>query len=292
MMDLLKTSSERMMDAWQSHERRWKNHLYVYAVVSRRSRGISVGLNLMPCKACNFNCVYCQVNRQIPSTVTEVDLKRLEEELDAILAAEKQGSLYEDAPFNVLTPEERGVRDIAFSGDGEPTLCPQFEAAVRIAARIRTKYYLASAKLVLITNAACLDKLSVRSALELMDQNNGEIWAKLDAGTEEYFQQVNRSPIPLDRILKNILDVSRLRPLVLQSLWFRIQGCNPPVEEIAAYCNRLKDLISAGGRIKAVQLYTIARNPAEKDVSPLETNDLRQIAATVSAAVSIPVSVY
>jgi wyosine [tRNA(Phe)-imidazoG37] synthetase (radical SAM superfamily) len=288
----MKTTSERMAEAWRRHERRWKDNRYVYAVVSRRSRGVSVGLNLKPDKTCNFNCVYCQVNRQIPAMVSEVDLAGLEDELETILSAEKKGSLYEDAPFNVLTPQERGIRDIAFSGDGEPTLYPQFEEAVRIAARMRTKYGLDSAKLVLITNAACLDMPSVQSALAIMDQNNGEIWAKLDAGTEAYFQKVNRSRMPLERILENILQASRLRPLVIQSLWFRIEGCNPPIEEIEAYANCLKEIISTGGQLKVIQIYTIARNPSELYVSPLEVVDLKQIADRVRAMVSVPVIVY
>jgi wyosine [tRNA(Phe)-imidazoG37] synthetase (radical SAM superfamily) len=284
--------SERMANAWKRHERQWKDNCYVYPVVSRRSRGISIGINLMPGKACNFDCVYCQVNRKIPSTVPDVNLERLEQELDAILCAAEQGSLYAEAPFNVLATHERGIRDIAFSGDGEPTLYPRFEDAVRIAARMRTKHGLDAAQLVLITNAAYLDKPLVRSALEILDKNNGEIWAKLDAGTEAYFQRVNRSRIPLERILENILSASRLRPLVIQSLWFRIRDCRPPIEEIEAYCSRLNSLISAGGRLKAVQIYTIARDPADADVSSLSNDELAQIAAMVSAAVVIPVETY
>jgi len=283
---------EQMTNAWKRHERRWKDNCYVYPVVSRRSRGISIGLNLMPGKACNFDCVYCQVNRKIPSTVPEVDLARLEEELDAILCIAGQGSLYEEEPFNVLVPQERSIRDIAFSGDGEPTLYHRFEEAVRIAARMRVKHGLDAAQLVLITNAAYLDKPSVRSALEILDENNGEIWAKLDAGTEEYFQRVNRSRMSLERILENILSASRLRPLVIQSLWFRIHDRKPPVEEIESYCNRLNDLISADGRLKAIQIYTIARDPAEVDVSPLSNDELAQIGAMVRAAVNVPVETY
>ena len=110
----MKGSPERMAVAWRRHERRWKGNRYVYAVVSRRSRGISIGLNLNPNKACNFNCIYCQVNRKAPAAVRKVNLKKLAEELDIILQAEKDGTLYGDAPFSMLTDAERGVRDIAF----------------------------------------------------------------------------------------------------------------------------------------------------------------------------------
>jgi wyosine [tRNA(Phe)-imidazoG37] synthetase (radical SAM superfamily) len=86
----------RLAEAWRRHERRWKEHRFVYAVVSRRSRGVSVGINLSPEKACNFNCVYCQVDRKSPasgSSATHVDLSVLSEELDRILHAERAGVL-------------------------------------------------------------------------------------------------------------------------------------------------------------------------------------------------------
>jgi wyosine [tRNA(Phe)-imidazoG37] synthetase (radical SAM superfamily) len=287
-----KEISERMTDAWRRHERRWKENLYVYAVVSRRSRGVSVGINLNPDRACNFDCIYCQVNRNLPVAVRKVDPEKLENELDAILRAEKDGSLYEDVPFNVLAQAERGVRDIAFSGDGEPTTSPRFEEAVRIAASARRRFGLDSAKLVLLTDAAYLHKSAVRAALAVMDENNGEIWAKLDAGTEEYFRLVNRPNVPLSRVLDNILAVARLRPLIIQSLWLRINGAAPPAEEIEAYCSRLNSLISAGGRLKIIQLYTIARDPAEACATALSHDELDAIASIVKARVPVAVEIF
>jgi wyosine [tRNA(Phe)-imidazoG37] synthetase (radical SAM superfamily) len=286
-----KESTLVMADAYRRHERRWKTHLFVYAVVSRRSRGISIGINLNPNKICNFDCVYCQVNRSLPATAQKVDLEMLKQELDRILQSENDGSLYEEAPFNTLAQTERGVRDIAFSGDGEPTTYPRFEEVVRIAADARRRFGLGSAKLVLLTNAAYLHKPSVGAALAVMDENNGEIWAKLDAGTEEYFRRVNRPRESLSRILDNILNSARVRPLIIQSLWFRIDGNTPSAEEIEAYCGRLNDLISKGGQIKALQLYTIARDPAEAGVSPLSDDELDRIASAVKIRVPLPLEV-
>src|SRR5512140_1173630 len=114
---------EKLQAAWKRHERRWADNLYVYAVVSRRSGGVSVGVNLNPGKECNFDCVYCQVDRTVAPVVRKVDLARLRDELDKVLEAERDGSLYDARPFAVLPPPRRGVRDIAFSGDGEPTTC-------------------------------------------------------------------------------------------------------------------------------------------------------------------------
>ena len=190
-------SQRKLKLAWQRHERRWEGNLYVYPVVSRRSGGLSVGINLNPDKGCNFDCIYCQVDRTVPPVVRKVDLARVAAELDAILKAARDGSLYEVPPCDVLPPEQRAVRDIAFSGDGEPTTHPRFREAVELAAGARRRFGLDQAKLVLITDAAYLSKPSIREALAVMDANNGEIWAKLDAGTEEYFRRVNRPNVPL-----------------------------------------------------------------------------------------------
>ena len=159
----------------------------------------------------------------MPPSHRTLDTDRLSVELHTILREERKGSLYEIDPFNLLPPGKRGVRDIAFSGNGEPTASSCFDEAVQIAAQARRYFGLEHTKIVLITNASHLDEPSVQRALAVMDENNGEIWAKLDAGTEEYFRKINRSNIPLDKILDNILKTASVRPIIVQSLWLCLQ---------------------------------------------------------------------
>lgn len=287
------TKSGQFGEAYRKHERRWKNNRYVYPVVSRRSRGLSIGINLNPGKDCGFGCIYCQVDRRVlPSGETVVDTDGLSGELHAILQEEKSGFLYEIAPFDLLPFGSRGVRDIAFSGNGEPTASLFFERAVRIAAQARRRFELDNAKIVLITNASHLDEPAVRDTLSVLDENNGEIWAKLDAGTEEYFRKINRSTVPLERILGNILKAASARPLVIQSLWLRLRGAAPPSAEIDAYCGRLNDLLSTGGRLKGLQLCTIARSTTEQSVSALSDMELDRIADMVRVRIPVPVEVF
>lgn len=281
-----------LSSAYRRHERRWADNRYVYVVVSRRSGGVSVGVNLNPDKACNFDCIYCQVDRTVPPAVRKVELDRLDAELDTVLAAERDGSLYAAPPFDALPADRRGVRDIAFSGDGEPTTYPMFKEAVERAARARRRFGLDEARLVLITDAAYLTKPRVREALAVMDANNGEIWAKLDAGTEEYFRQVCRPNVTLAVVLDNILDAARVRPVVIQSLFMRVREAPPPAAEIEAYGDRLNGLLAAGGRLKLLQLYTIARLPAERYVTALADAELDALADAVRARVAVPVEVY
>lgn len=282
----------RLQDAWSRHERRWKNNNYVYAVVSRRSRGLSIGINLNPGKACNFDCIYCQVDRSVPPARRKVVLTQLAQELEKILEAERDGSLYAEEPFSALALEHRGVRDIAFSGDGEPTLFRRFEEAVRIVADARRRFDLYSTRMVLLTNSTTLARPSIRSALALMDRNNGEVWAKLDAGTVDYFHLVNRARVPFQEILENITDAARLRPLVIQTLWARIHDVAPPAEEIDAYCHRVTEMTSRGAKFDRIQFHTIARAPVEKYVSPLFRAELERIADYARSRLEIPIEVF
>jgi wyosine [tRNA(Phe)-imidazoG37] synthetase (radical SAM superfamily) len=281
-----------LRDAYRRHDRRFADNLFVYAVVSRRSHGVSIGINLNPGKECNYGCVYCQVDRTTPPQTRRVDFERLAAELDLVLEAAADGSLYEHAPFSALLPERRGVQDLAFSGDGEPTTHPRFKEAVEIAAAARRKYGLDATRIVLITNGVYLAKPAVRDALAVLDANNGEIWAKLDAGTTAFYEKIDRPNVPLARLLESILDAARQRPVVIQTLFMRIDGQPLPDAEVRAYCDRLNELRAAGGMIKGIQIHTIARKPAEPSVSPLTDAELDRLAALVRAQVPVPAETF
>jgi wyosine [tRNA(Phe)-imidazoG37] synthetase (radical SAM superfamily) len=280
----------------RDHRRQWRQCRYVYPVVSRRSAGLSIGVNLNPNKNCTFACMYCQVDRSSPAPAAPpLDLPLLRQELHAVLAEAVDGRIWQEPRLAGTPAMMRRLNDVAFSGDGEPTCLPQFDQAVAVAADVRRELVLAALKLVVITNASQLHCPQVRRALPILAANNGEIWAKLDAGTERMFERVNR-PYPrvsLQRILDNILAVSRLMPVVIQSLFFRIDGAAPPPSEIDAYCGVLREMIAGGGKIKLVQVHTIARAPASPQAAALSDVELDMITECVRAAVApVPVETY
>lgn len=267
--------------SFRNHPRELEQNRYVYAVLSRRSSGISIGINLNPDKVCNFDCVYCQVDRSTPGRYRRVDLKILARELKDILSKAQSGALFAQAPFAGIRKPLQRIKDIAFSGDGEPTTCPQFKEAVELAIAAKQKAGLADLKIVVITNATMFHRTKVAQALSILDRHNGEIWAKLDAGTELYYKQVDVTTIRFKRILDNILDAARTRPIVIQSLFMRLHGVPPAEGEIQAYCNRLREITAKGGKIKLVQVYTVARKPAQAYVSPLSKKEVDAIARRV-----------
>jgi wyosine [tRNA(Phe)-imidazoG37] synthetase (radical SAM superfamily) len=264
------------------HSRSWRTNRYVYPVISRRSKGLSIGVNLNPDKVCNFDCIYCCVDRTVPPTIGDVDLNVLREELAHLIDLAKSGELFAQPPFDETPPQLRRFNDIAFSGDGEPTSYKQFRAACELSAGLLNQACLSKkVKLVVITNATLFHRPAVADALRFLDDHNGEIWAKLDAGTENYYRLVERTSIPLQRVLDNITAAGRVRPIVIQSLFMNINGAPPEDAEIAAYVDRLRDLVSAGSQIKLVQVYTIARSTAETYVTPLSKELVDAIASRV-----------
>ncbi len=277
---------------FQQHTRHWRDNVYVYPVISRRAHGLSIGINLNPDKACNFDCVYCQVDRTVPPAVRKVDMAHLRAELEQMMELVTSGRIFDDPQFAHVPEGYRRINDVAFSGDGEPTTSPHFHEAVELAAGLRRRFGDPDMKLVLITDAAYLDKPAVRETLSLLDANNGEIWAKLDAGTETYYQLINRPNVPLAKIIENITFTAKVRPVVIQSLWMNVHGQPPPAEEVLAFADRLNEITGAGGQIKLVQVYTIARTTAESWVSMIERTALEPIAAMVRERTGLRVEVY
>ncbi|MGQ0633459.1 MAG: radical SAM protein [Planctomycetaceae bacterium] len=273
------------------HPRSWHENKFVYPVLSRRSKGVSIGINLNPDKVCNFDCIYCQVDRRSEAETKFVETGRLLEELEHMLGLVSSGELFADESFREVPPELRRLNDIAFSGDGEPTTFRNLDEIIAAVADLKRRRGLVDVKLVLITNASMFHRPAVERGLKLLDENNGEIWAKLESGTDEYYQLVERTKIPFRQVLDNIAAAAKVRPIVIQSLFMRIQGAAPPQVEIDAFCDRLGEIVVAGGKLKLVQVYTVARRPAESFVAPLTPAELEEIAAKVRM-LGIPAEVF
>ena len=126
-----------LVPAHLDHRRLWADFDYCYPVLSRRSKGVSLGVNLNPDKACNFDCVYFEVDRTTPAKRKDIDLDQLEREMAALLDLTLDGTLFRVAPFDSARPEQRRLNDIAFSGDGEPTTAPEFADAIDRVAHLK-----------------------------------------------------------------------------------------------------------------------------------------------------------
>jgi wyosine [tRNA(Phe)-imidazoG37] synthetase (radical SAM superfamily) len=274
------------------HERTFEQFRFVYPVLSRRSGGISIGVNLNPDKVCNFDCIYCQVDRTRQSETSFVEMPALLAELDAMLGLAASGKIFATEKFAAVPEPLRRLNDIAFSGDGEPTTYRNFDEIIAACAELKQRHHLANVKMVLITNASMFHRPHVQRGLEILDQNQGEIWAKLEAGTDDYYKLVERTPIPFHQILDNITAAARIRPLVIQALFMRVAGEPPPAAEQVAFCDRLNEITAAGGRLKLVQIYTVARRPAESFVTPLTNAEVDALVHLVRSQTGLAAAAF
>lgn len=262
------------------HTSQFLSYDYVYAVISRRVGGVSLGINLNPDKICNFDCPYCQIDRSVPPARTDVDPAQVVAEVADLAGRIRRGEVFSGPAAG----SGAALRDVAFAGDGEPTTCRAFPEIVRGVVALRGGVLPADCHITLITNASMLHRRSVQEALDLLCQHGGRIWAKLDAGTDAFFRLVNRTDVPYERILRNLLLTGRRHPLTIQTMVHTIDGAAPPEAEILALRDRLVELREGGARIEQVQVYTLARRPAEAALAPLPAEALEEIAATLRAA--------
>lgn len=292
---------------FEAHSRNWRTFRLCYPVISRRSEGLSLGVNLNPDRVCNFDCIYCEVNRRdfrpgknklpLPpkdQPRPQVNLEEIRLELDELLRITRNGEIWQEPEFINVAPELRRLNDIAFSGDGEPTTYPLFDQAVQVAieARAAAGFEANEVKLVLITNATRLHRPVVKAGLRLLAENNGEIWGKLDAGTVTYYDLIDRTNVPYEKVLSNLLETARSQPINIQTCFMRIHGEGPTLAEIEAYCDRLNDLKQQGGQLNLVQLYTVARRPPYEWVTSLPDSELEEIAGIIRQRTALKVETF
>lgn len=264
---------------------------YVYAVVTPRARGLSIGVNMNPDKQCNYDCAYCEVDRSVSGKEGNMDLDLLALELRETLGMARSGLLRARPAFANVPKELMRLAHVTLSGDGEPTLAPQFDEILETAVHVRALAKSRFVKLVLITNGTGLDRPEVARGLECLNGQD-EIWAKLDAGAEEHYRRVCRTSFPLEQVVQNITTLARTRPVVIQSLFCGVEGIEPTDSEITAYIEKLSRLTSSGGKIAQVQIYSANRPSPQGKCSHLSLRRLAEIAGRVREETGLKVEMY
>ncbi|MDX5410891.1 MAG: radical SAM protein [Thauera sp.] len=264
----------------RNHDRDLAGLTYVYPVLSRRAGGVSVGINLNPNNACNWHCAYCQVPNLVRGKAPEIDLARLEDELRGFL-----GDLVHGEWMARYVPEGlRVIRDIAFSGNGEPTSAAVFPEAVALAVRLRAEFGLSSVDvpLRLITNGSLMAQDRVQEGVRLLGEAGGEVWFKVDGGTADAVERINGVRLEPAQIARNLARCAQRCPTWVQTCMFRWDGEVPTAAEIDAYLA----LLEAAGiaALKGVLLYGIARQSMQPEalrLAPLSLDELEAIAERI-----------
>jgi len=274
----------------ENHDRDATGMTYVYPVVSRRARGVSIGVNLNPNNACNYRCIYCQVPALTFGKGPRIALDRLESELVRLLGDVVNG----DFLVRHVPEGSRRLNDVAFSGNGEPTSSPDFAASVDVVGRVLESFALTGRiKLVLITNGTLVDRPEVETGLSRMAELGGEVWFKLDSATREGTQLVNDNGSSMDARIERLRRVAAVCPTRLQTCLFQIDGVAPSQTDLEAYLALVERLLVEDVPLAGVLLYGLSRpslQPEAPRLSKVDDDFLEAFGRRV-AALGVDVSV-
>lgn len=259
---------------------------YVYPVISRRAGGVSVGINLNPNNACNWACVYCQVEGLSRGGPPPLELDRLEAELAGFLDDAING----DFMRRQVPETARRLVDVAFSGNGEPTSAPEFADAVARVAEVLRRFGL-NVPLRLITNGSLLHRPAVQDGIRRLGEAGGEVWFKLDRATAVEVAAINGVAWAPEKAARNLETCAALAPTWVQTCWFAFDDQAPDAASLAAYCALLAPLAD---RLAGVHLYGLARpsqQPAAPRLAALPEAALRAVAAIMEKETGLRVIV-
>ena len=245
----------------------------LYGPINSRRLGSSLGINLLPgsYKLCSFNCLYChygwtKVHRRDVSSCL-ADLPSVEQVRRAL-----------EAWFE-LNPN--GVNYLTFSGNGEPSLHPEFGGMVEVALETRDKYA-PKAKVAILSNSTCLDDERVMSGLNRIDVKI----MKLDAGCEETFKKLNR-PCDGVRFQDVTENLKGLDDIIIQSVFVKGRIDNTTEGKVEQWIEKLCSI-----KPKEVQIYSIDRPSADEGLALVGKDRLNRIAKKAEEHCGIPVKVF
>ncbi|WP_394753331.1 radical SAM protein [Crenothrix sp.] len=256
---------------------------YIYPVISRRAGGLSIGVNFNTNNACNWRCVYCQVPELTIGTAPDLDFKLLEDELRFFLTNVLHGDFYQR--FNIAE-NQRVIKDIAISGNGEPTTLQDFAKAVELIGKIATEMgVFPQSHFVLITNGSLVHLPRVQHGLQALKNYGGEVWFKLDSATDQGRALINNCAQSAETSLKNLTLSASLCPTKLQTCLFNYNEAGFSAVEQEALLSLLQ-IIKNDTPVTTVMLYTLARaslQPEANLLKKLSLDELSVFAAKIKA---------
>ncbi len=260
------------------HSRDFLKFQFVYPVISRRSGGLSLGINLNQKKLCNYRCLYCQVSDKTNQAESDnpVWIEMLEGELMAMLKMISNGEIWEHPRFKEVPKEQRQLKDIAFAGNGEPTLSPLLP---KILLRLREWHLQLQlpCKVIIITNGTRLASQEMLSTIEQCSIMPLEVWAKFDTAHAKIHKLLHQSAFEPHHLIDNLASLPKEVGIRLQTLVIRQSDQGPLFFDLDAHIESLKEMMALKLNLLELQLCTTARPSQETQVWPAHKRELIEI---------------
>ena len=235
----------------------------VFGPIRSRRLGSSLGVNVLPTKGklCNFDCIYCECgwNSDGVSDNRFPSLAEVKEALEAKLSRLSEGGVEVDS--------------ITFSGNGEPTVNPDFAAIVDATVHLRNLYY-PSAKISVLSNATMLERKDIFEALRKVDNPI----LKIDASSDELIAMINRPQgvYSLDRVIDRLARFEG--DFILQTMFLHSDDFDSHTEEaLEGWRNIVRQL-----RPREVMVYTIDRETPDKMLSKCTVEEMENFVRPLS----------
>lgn len=245
----------------------------IYGPVNSRRLGRSLGLNLSPTayKVCSFNCVYCHYGWT----------KDLTSDLSAYVKDLPTPQAVEEALERTLRTLDPPPQYITFSGNGEPTLHPDFEEIVERVVAVRDRLGV-EAKVAALSNSTGLADEGVLRGLAKLDVRI----MKLDAGTDVVLERINRPAVDI-RVSDIVEGLKKLSAVTMQSMFAEGAVSNTGDGDVDAWVDRVEEVAP-----QVMQIYSLENAPAMSSLTGVPANKLAKIARKVKDRTGIEAGIY
>lgn len=242
-------------------------HDTIFGPIHSRRLGTSLGINLMPNdgKICSFDCIYCEAGYNAQGSGQEGISSRDEvrEKLERKLKEMKDNG--------------KNLDVITFSGNGEPTLHPDFSGVVNDVIEIRDKYF-PNVKISVLSNSTMIGKNDVAEALMKVDNNI----LKLDSAIEETMRAIDcpgNKDFTVDKVIEQLCRFKG--QCIIQTMMLRGEHNGKTIDNTTK--EEVESLIVAYKKIQPleVMLYSIDRPTPEKNLHKVEKKELDKIAELI-----------
>ena len=252
-------------------------HETVFGPIHSRRLGSSLGVNLSPIdgKVCSFDCLYCEAGYNAQGQGKQGLPSR--ESVKRHLAARLKEMSEKGELLDVIT----------FSGNGEPTIHPQFKEIIHDTIMLRDRHY-PQAKVSVLSNSTFLGNPKVVEALRKVDNNI----LKLDSAFDRTMRLLNRPANPnvvVEGIIQDIMQFSG--SCIVQTMFLRGEHNGKPIDNTTD--EEIDALIDAYRRIapKEVMIYSIDRKTPEEHLEKISSEEMERIGKRIADA-GINVKVY